>query len=53
MNFTYSDIADKNTIVLNVIEILPHPSTTKQTGEMTQFLYTNEEYKTKLKPEFK
>lgn len=53
INFTYADIADKNEIVLHVVELRPHPTNSKQIGEMTQFLYTNQEYKTKLRPELR
>lgn len=53
VNFTYADIADKNTLILHIVELRPHPTTQKQQGEASQFLYTNEEYKKLLKPELK
>ncbi|MBI4141640.1 hypothetical protein HY484_01805, partial [Candidatus Woesearchaeota archaeon] len=53
INITYTDIADKDTIVINVVEFKPHPINQQQRGEMTQYLYSNEEYVKELKPRFR
>lgn len=53
VNITYSDIADKNAIVIHLVEFKPHPINQQQRGQMTQYLYSNDEYKKELRPTFK
>jgi hypothetical protein len=53
-NFTYEyeDAASSDTLILNVLEYLPHPITTEQRFEMFQYLEENSEYRDALEPRF-